>query len=422
MRTNKTIALTLLLAFAVLLTACAGNETSVVAGDGSPSSSAASAPSESGSTGNSGDTFKLGQYLPLSGNNATAGQTLLDGTKLAIEKVNAAGGLNGQQIELVYYDTTSSTEEAAKITTKLVEVDKVDAVITTPMSTEILASAQTLMDNKVLTFALGTSPAVVKEEWDYLYRPALNNGYMMPVIFEMINKMGFENTAILYTQDETCIAMMDLFEEAAKAQNMPILAKESFDMGETDYSAQLTNILATNPQFVFFAVSGDFVGLCAKQIRQMGYDGLIVSRELFPENQIQVAGDATSYFCFANPYVTYGAVEECDIPIMRAFLEEYYAAYNTMPNMDWAYRGHDTIMVLWEASKIAGSNDPEALKAAMSQVKFEGLGGTMDFTAGHEGYSTFNTFCVMAGKNLLFDAWYDNGGYAKMLEETGRER
>ena len=207
-------------------------------------------------------TFKLGVYLPLSGANASYGFELQNSINMAVDYVNDNGGMNGAGIETVYYDTTSSTEEAAKITVRLVENDKVDAVITSPMSTEILASVQTLMDKNILTFAQGTSGTVINDErWPFLYRSAANNDIALPSVFALIEKLGYTNTAVFYSQDEVANHIKELFEEGCEKRGIDILAVETFDSGDNDFSAQMTNIVASNPEIVFFSVVGDFTGI-----------------------------------------------------------------------------------------------------------------------------------------------------------------
>ena len=108
---------------------------------------------------------------------------------------------------------------------------------------------------------------------------------------------------------------------------------------------------------------------------------------------------------------------------MKAYLELYEKTYGKINTSDWPYRGWDSVMTLWEASKAAGSNDSAAMQAAMTSVKFDGLGGVLDFTSGsHEGYSTFGAFMFLDGKKLLLDNWLTNGGYDIYLEQTGRTK
>lgn len=374
--------------------------------------------------GTDANSFLLGVYLPLSGSNASYGFELQNSINMAVDFVNKNGGMNGAELKTVFYDTTSSTEEAAKITVKMVEVDQVDAVITSPMSTEILASVQPLMDAKILTFAQGTSGTVINEKYDYLYRAAANNDIALPSVFNLIEELGFKNTAIFYSQDEVAIHIKELFEQGCKEKGIDILDIETFDTGDTDFSAQMTNIVASKPEFVFFSCVGDFTGIAIKQLRQYGYDGIVINKDDVTTAQIEIAGaDNCNYVVFTNPYITYRSLDDCDIQVMKNYLQLYMDTYGKITTSDWPYRGWDSVMTLWEASKAAGSNDSTAMKDAMTKVKFEGLGGTIDFTSGsHEGYASFGAFVCLNGKKVLLKNWIADGGYDAFLQTTGRSK
>jgi hypothetical protein len=108
---------------------------------------------------------------------------------------------------------------------------------------------------------------------------------------------------------------------------------------------------------------------------------------------------------------------------MKDFLTRFYAEYKAHPAHEGAYRGWDTMMSMWEATKIAGVNEKTALRDAMHKVKIPGLGGTLDFTKGdREGYSEFYEFILVDGKNIIFDEWITSGGYEEYKKKTGRVR
>lgn len=295
---------------------------------------------------------------------------------------------------------------------------------TSPMSSEIMASAQTLMDNEILTFAQGTSGSVIKDEWKYLYRAAANNDIALPSVFNLIEKQGYGNVAVFYSQDEVAIHIKELFEEGCKERGIDIVAMETFDTGDTDFSAQMTNIVSSRPEFVFLSCVGDFTGIAVKQLRQYGYKGIAINKDDVVNAQVDIAGvDNCNYIVFTNPYITYNTIDDCDIKTMKEYLERYLDTYGKITTSDWPYRGWDSVMTLWEAAKAAGSNDSQAMQKAMTSVTFEGLGGTVDFTSGsHEGYSSFNAFIFLDGKKMLLDDWMENGGYEKYLSETGRDK
>jgi len=108
---------------------------------------------------------------------------------------------------------------------------------------------------------------------------------------------------------------------------------------------------------------------------------------------------------------------------MTEFLERFVAEYNAMPAHEAAYRGWDTMMAMWEATKVAGKNDKVSLRDAMVGVKIPGLGGELDYTKGdREGYSEFYSFVLVDGMNYLIDEWLASGGYDAYKAATGRDR
>jgi branched-chain amino acid transport system substrate-binding protein len=142
---------------------------------------------------------------------------------------------------------------------------------------------------------------------------------------------------------------------------------------------------------------------------------------MFQIDGIQVAGEASDYFVFTYPYLTYRTPEECNIPIMREYLDLTYAEYGNIPVTDCAYRAWDSVMVLQEAVRLAGSTETDAVKNAIPRItNFEGLGGTFDYSAGdREGLHSFNRFIIIDQNYVLFDEWMKNGGYDKYKNEVG---
>ena len=323
-----------------------------------------------------GDTVTIGYYLPLSGANATYSPYYLNAINLAIKKINAEGGLNGKQIVTASYDTTSSTEEAAKVATKLVTVDKISICISSPMSSEVLASFNT--DNTI------------------------------PACLNMIDTLGAKSVAILFSQGDASITNATQFRDQSTELGYDCTAFETFDLGEMDYSAQCINIVSTNPDCVFLAVEGDYMGTCVKQLRQYGFEGTIISREELSIPQREAAGDAMNGYAFPSLYVSWPSLEEAKPNVneqMYSYLESYYNEYGELPASIWAYEVWDAMMTLQQAAKLAGSNDPAALRDAMNQLTYTGIGGTIDYTDGrHESYSadTFNVFIYEDGKVVSF--------------------
>lgn len=418
MKLKKFISFLLVVAISLFFAGCNGGST-----NNNSSKNTSSENSSETSTSANSKTFKLGAFLQLTGGNSAYGNEAKNAIELAIDEINKQGGFNGQQIEFVLYDTQGSAEEAVKIVTKLIETDKVNAAIGSVNSAEVLAAAGYLNEAGIITFGLGTSPTWMEKDWPFVFRAAMNNKTAAPLTADMLVKLGLKSVGIFKGQDDASLSTAKAFSDACTERGIKVVAEESYDAGDTDFSAQVANILNADPQTVYISVIGETGPLIVKQLRQYGYNGIIFDKESFMMSQIAIAGEeAANYIAFANPYVTYRTIEECDIPIMREFLQKYSDKYGKLPATDSAYRGWDTMMVLWEASKIAGSNDSDALRQAVHKVKIPGLGGTLDYTKGdREGYSIFNTFILVNGKNVLFDKWIESGGYEEYKKATGRK-
>lgn len=371
-----------------------------------------------------GDTFRIGTYFGITGGNAAYGIECRNGVRLAVKHVNENGGFNGKQVELVEYDTQCSPEEAVKVATKLITEDKVDAAIGSMNSGEVLAAAPYFNNAGIYHFGCGTAASWMQEDWPFVFRAAMNNNFAVPIAAKLIPAVGYKSVAIFNGQEEAALATANAFEAEFVNLGIDVVARESYDAGDTDFSAQIAKILSAEPDCVFISVIGETGGPLVRQLRQGGYTGIIFNKESFMDSQIEIAGAMNSnYIAFANPYVTYPNVDACSIPIMKEYLENYQAEYGEMVKTDSAYRGWDTVMVMWEASKIAGSNDSEALRVATDKVVIDGLGGTLDYTLGNrEGYNTFNAFILVDGKNVLFSDWLENGGYDAYLAETGNAK
>lgn len=392
---KKLLALVLSLVLIFSLTACGGSASP--SSEPAPAgSNTASADSTNPSAEGEGGTFVLGTFQPLTGTNALPGECALNATKLAVKIINEEGGFLGKEIKLVSYDDQGSPEEGVKVATKLVEVDKCDAIIGSCISSCVLSAGAIIDDAGIPMFGTGTSPTWMQQGWENVFRACQNNDFALPAVADKIVELGYKKVAIFAGQDDAAVAGSNTFQELAKKNGIEITTIESYVEGDTDYSGQVAKMINSGAEVMFISTFGPTQPLIAKQLRQYGFDGLCFTKDLYQVDALQVAGAASNNFAFAYPYLTYETAEECDIPIVRDFLERYQAEYGELPTSDCAYRAWDSVMVLREAINIANSTDKAAISQAVTQIKgFETLAGTMDFTQGdREGLHTSNIFII----------------------------
>lgn len=420
---KRLLALLLVLVMLLAVTGCAKSADPTTTSE-NPSTSAETPTAEDKTP--AGETFKIGLYQPLSGASAAYGLESKNAIEMAVDYVNANGGFNGVPGEVVSYDTQGSVEEAVKVVEKLINDDKVDAIIGSIISSEVFATGNAINKAGVYSLGLGNSASWMQEDWPYVFRAVINSSFVMPELVNLIKEVGYESVAIFYGQDDASISTVDQFTASCEEKGVEVLDSESYDQGDTDFSAQIASLLSTNPDCVFISVLSESGPVVTKQFRQLGYNGMIFNKEGVTVSQVEVAGvENENYVAFVSPYVTYPSVDDIDIPYVKEFSQRYQDTFGEINQTDCAYRGWDTVMVIWEASKIAGSNDSTALRDATNTIAdLEGLGGTLDFTAGNrEGYfKGVNSFIMQDGKAMLWTDWMANGGYDAYLEATGRAK
>jgi branched-chain amino acid transport system substrate-binding protein len=370
-----------------------------------------------GPSSESNGEFVLGFCNPLSGSNAEAGTQCLNAVTLAVNQINARGGLNGQQVKIVSYDDEANPATSLSNMTKLCTTDNANAIVGSIMSSCVLGQIQTINQYKIPVFTGGTSPSLTAEGSKYIFRTTMNQDYAMTDIMNAYKTMGVKKVALFTAQDEAQIASGDQFKASCEELGIEVLGWEYCLDGDTDYTAQCTRLYNLNPEAIFFATPSQPQPLFVKQMREMGYKGTLWNKESFQQNGIQIAGSTSDYVCFSWPCVSY--TDENDASgVMKDFLTAYKAEYDSLPTSDCAYRGYDAVLVLEEACKIAKSNDRQAIADAIATINnLDALGGKMDFTinAG-EGYQKGQLYYVYDGKYRSFQEWLDDGNYDAFKE------
>lgn len=419
---KKIITLILAVAMVLALAACGTTATTTAAttkaattAGSTAAGTTAAGTSAAATTKAAAGEFILGTSQPLSGTNAQVGDACLKGIKLAIKQINAKGGFNGQQVRLVSYDDQSSPEEGAKIANKLIEIDKVNAVAGSLISSVMLGSGGFFNEAKLPVVGSGLAPTWMQKGWEWVYRACANNDVNMPLLAQSMYDMGVRNVAIFAGQDDASKSGGDVMQKALEKLGVKITTRETYVEGDTDFSGQVAKIINSKPDAVFNSTYSPTQPVIAKQLRQFGYKGMVYCKETLSIDNMAVAGDSANYFAFCFPYVTYKTVEDCDVPLIKKFLGEFKAEYNEMPYHDCAYRGYDAVMVLYQGSVIAKSNKPADLKAGIDKISgYEGLGGTFDYTKGdREGLHAYKKYVIVDGKYQDLDGWIKAGGYDK---------
>ena len=239
------------------------------------------------------DTFRIGVMESLTGPGETYGTVANQAKQLAVEEINAAGGINGKMLELVVEDSKCSAQDAITAYNKLTDVDGVKIILGTSCSGAMLGAGPLAEAEGVVMFSgLATNPDIA-ELGDYIFRTSLNDAQLG---IDMGNTMWDDGIRTIASIAETTdyaegvrSASTDRFVELGGT----VLLEESFPSDITDFRSQLTKLIETGPDALLLAAQAEFSGgTLVKQARELGYEGPIYGDVVvIGTTALEVAGD-----------------------------------------------------------------------------------------------------------------------------------
>ena len=344
----------------------------VLAGCGSDDSDdSSSGSSDGGST--SGETIKIGGNLELSGAVASYGSSINDGAKLAIEEINAAGGIGGKQIEYITVDNKSDNAEAATAAIRLAEQEKVVAMIAPATSGNTVATVQVAEQYKVpIVTASGTAETVTVNEKgevnEYAFRTCFIDPFQGIVAANFATEELKAKKVAIYADNSSDYAkgLAAAFKAQVEENGGEVVIEEAYVADDVDFKSTLTNIKGKNPDFVFIPGYYEEVGLIVKQAREIGIDAPLMGADGWDSpTLVELAGgDALNNTFITNHYSSGDPDQK-----IKDFVKAFEAKYSSQPNAFHAL-GYDTVYYLKDAIERAGDEvTGEKIQKALAETK-----------------------------------------------------
>jgi branched-chain amino acid transport system substrate-binding protein len=364
---------------AVAFGACSAPAASTGASQGTASGSATA------SGGTTGGTLKIGGGFALTGGESALDLPAAHGAQLAVKEINAAGGVNGQQIELVTHDSKYDMTVTAQVAKQYVEQDKVPVFLGYTDSDSVIASGKVFQDAKIPFITVGaTSPKLPSQIGDMLFLACFGDNVQAAVGAEFSAQKFGKNAAFLWDKGvEYTTLLGQYFKTRFQEVGGKILLEDSYEDKATDFSAQITKIKALSPQpdFYYVAAMPDNIGTLVKQFRDAGLNGPIVGGDGYDTpDLVKTAGPSTS-----KVYFTTHALMDASIGTdgIKKFMAAYKAEFGNDPENAFAALGYDTVFLMVDAIKRAGGTDANAIKTALEGTKdFKGITGAISFAPG----------------------------------------
>lgn len=324
------------------------------------------------------DTITIGGLAPLTGDVSVYGIATNNGIKMAVDEINAAGGILSKKINYVCYDEKGDPTEALNAYNKLVNNDHMVALVGDVTSKPTLAVAQRAKkDNMPMITATATADNVTAAGTN-VFRTCFIDPFQGELMASYgSKKLSAKTAAIIYNiSDDYSKGLMEAFTASAKSLGLNVVATEGYGKNTVDFKAQLTNIKSKNPDVLFLPVyyqdvamiagQAKDIGLSAKLLGADGWDGVI---DKIDKSKMDAINGA--FFC--SQY----SAESTDAN-MVAFLKKYKETYKQDANQ-FAVLGYDAMKMMAQAIKDANSTDSAAIIKAMAAIDFTGLTGHIKF-------------------------------------------
>jgi branched-chain amino acid transport system substrate-binding protein len=355
---------------------------------------------ETGASGGSADgekVIKVGEFASLSGKEAAFGKSSHNGTVLAIDEINAAGGVLGKPFKLIYEDNRSTPGESATIVKKLISRDKVVAILGEVASGRSLEAAPICQQNKIPQISPSSTNPQVTEMGDYIFRVCFIDPFQGTVMAKFAkDTLKTKQVALLYDAAAPySVGLAKFFRERFTADGGTILAEKSFNSGDKDFKPQLTAIKAAGPQAIFVPCYYTEAALIVLQARQLGLTVPLFGGDGWEAPELLLIGKEAMEGTY---YSTHYSAEDA-APAVQAFVAKYKAKNNNEVPDAMAALGYDSVYVLADAIKRAGGTDGGKLRDALAATKdFEGVTGKTTIDANRNATKSAVILTIKDGK------------------------
>lgn len=347
-----------------------------------------------GAKSGAGDVIKVGWLGPLTGNVAQYGQAVRNGVDLYVEQLNAAGGINGKKIELVSYDEEGDATKAVTGYNSIMDQGVVAIIGSVTTAPTIAVVAESFKDNTPMITASATAiPVTYNEETDQVYTNMFRSCFIdsfQGVTMARFSKdvMGAKTAAVLYDNGDTySTGVYDYFVNECAEQGIDVVATESYATGSVDFSGQLTNIAAANPDVLFLPVYYNDVALIASQAAAAG----ITAPMLGVDGWSSVLDAVSDTALVEGAYYCSGYSVEDTRELVVKFLDDYGKKFGgNTPNMFDA-QGYDAAWILFDAIAKAEASGKKYGSDEYKQAIIDAIAATdKEFVTGHVSFDSHN--------------------------------
>jgi len=319
------------------------------------------------------EPMRYGSLVMLTGFLATPGLDMQRGEQIAVEEINAAGGVLGRKLELIYEDTESTSEKAVEGVRKLIDINKMKIIIGPYSSWAGLATGEITNKRHILQVAVAPTSPQMRKVGPYFFNMSATDDVLAPKLARGAFKAtGAKRWGSIIQNDpfgigievHTCKTIAELGGECA--------VKVRFEHGEKDFRPEIQRLFATKPEAVFFTSQGEDAKLLLKQIYELG---LKTPKGFWADYMTMWSSDVIPETAEGIKGWIAGTEATTD------YLNKYKEKYNENPLTVWGAYAYDAVWIVSMAVNYANTTDPEVLKDVLPLIarRYNGITGDKTF-------------------------------------------
>jgi len=319
------------------------------------------------------EVIKIGFAAPLTGEASTYGVPIKRGAEIALEKINQEG-INGKKLELIFEDTKCDGKEAITIANKLINVDKISAIIGTVCSGVTLPMAPVVEENQILLLSAGSSAPAIKDAGSYIFTIYPLDNYEVGMATEFVyDNLNKRKIAVLYIGNEFGEGAKNVIEERFQAKGGEIVIAERYDAAEADFRTHLTKIKSSEADALIIWGYGKEMIPIFTQIKELDLQLPIVTSSISIETEeLQEAGTELAENVI---YTIFKTAQNENIDYLN---QEYQKLHNRDDGW-FPTLGYDVVLLIADAIKNGGLTGTEMKNYLHTVKNFSGASGTMSF-------------------------------------------
>jgi len=360
-----------------------------------------------------GKPVRLGAIVSKSGAASSYGAQVARGFDLAVQEINAAGGVGGRPLELLYRDDSTNPEIGLAALRKLVETERVSVVLGAVSSSVTLRLAPYCERNRVVLVSPSASAPQLTDAGAYIFRTYPSDVLEGASMADFARDLGLDRVAVLAVDNPYGEGLARVFAERLRASGGSVVASATFPEGDqAAIASAVAAVAAFSPRGLYVPAYVADLATALKQLGQTQLRPIVLGTASAAPELIRAAGPAAENLVFPMPSFDANA----ESTAVRTFAAAFVARYNAEPDV-YAAHAYDAVRVVAAAAEHAGSWNTDALKDALLSIdNFEGATGRLAFDRNGDVVQYPRLYVVRDGQFIAYDRFVEGGGVLPVPE------